>query len=256
MLKLCSLCPCKIPPMAHFLWANFLSPHLPWLVLVLPFCAEHRKLWFWAWIAHWSQDTLIWGQMGWPTRCACAASSVLAYGTDFSARNLLNSSAVLATGPALLWSCTADSLKIKVCSFWQALGKILFLPKSRAHLRSSSPGPFLCLPCQPCSRGTLPVHHLCFCRCSPQSLALPRDLQNCMGSSQIKNRIISSSQDLHVPSAKSPFPCHRLLVGGLRRSLFSLPYNPSVCWKQNFSETWDVSVRAKKIAQPAWSVPC
>lgn len=55
-----------------------------------------------------------------------------------------------------------------------------------------------------------------------------------MGSSQIKNRIISSSQDLHLPSAKSPFPCHRLLVGGLRRPLFSLPYNPSVCWKQTF----------------------
>lgn len=124
--------------MAHFLWANFLSPHLLWLVLVLPFCAEHRKLWFWAWIAPWSQDTLIWGQMGWPTRRAGAASSVLAYSTDFSARNLLNSSAALATGPAFWWSCTAESLKIKVCSFWQALDKTLFLPKSRAHLYSSS----------------------------------------------------------------------------------------------------------------------
>ena len=140
--------------------------------------------------------------------------------------------------PAFLWSCTAESLKIKVCSFWEAMGKILFLPNSRAHLCSSSPGPFLCLPCQPSSRGTLQSHHLCFCHRSPRSLALPRDLQNYMGSSQIKNRIVSSSQDLHVTSAKFLFPSHRLLVCVLRGPLFSLPYNPSVCWKQNFSETW------------------
>lgn len=172
------------------------------------------------------------------TRCAAVAKSVLAYGTDFSARNLLSSSAVLATGPAFLWCCTAESLKVKVCSFWEALGQILFLPKSRAHLCSSSPGPFLCLPCHPCSHGTLQSRHLCFCGRSLQRLVLPRDLQNYMGSSQIKNRIVSSSQDLHVTSAKFLFPSHRLLVGVLRGPLFSLPYNLSVCWKQNFSETW------------------
>lgn len=34
--------------------------------------------------------------------------------------------------------CT--KFKIKMPSFWKALGKVLFLSKSRAHLHSSSPG--------------------------------------------------------------------------------------------------------------------